>query len=315
MSADDFWDRYWAHGCLHSCANAFSGNYEGAILERWEHYASGLPAGTTVVDLGTGNGAVAAILARVSRERGLDLAVHGVDLADIDPLRTVVDAEQLFAGVTFHPRTSATAMPFADGSVGAVVGQYALEYTPRAEALAEVARVLGPGGEAAFVMHHERSIVLETTREELAHTELVLGADGVFATADRLLARMAAAGPAAEREREAFNRAAAEVSASIQASRFPDLLQSVLGHLGALLDQLPRSGPGATREALAAVRGEFEANRERLLDLAGAALDGGSLEDLQALARSTGLAAEPAELVRHDPQRLMGWWQRFRKPA
>jgi SAM-dependent methyltransferase len=300
------WDRYWAQGLLHSCANAFSGNYQGPILERWQAWFEAAPAGGRVVDIGTGNGAIAAIAAAISRERGLDLEIHGVDLADIDPMRTVTDAEALLAGIRFHPRTSAAALPFADGSVNLVTGQYALEYTPVDEVLSELARILAPGGRAAFMLHHTASVVLETTRADLEHTDRVLARDGVLGCADRMLAGFGGAG--AEPARLAFNRAATEVSAAIERTRFPDLLQSLLGHLGQILERVRQQPTEALRRQLAQLRHEVEANRARLMDLAGAALDGPAMQALTEAATAQGLDPAIPEVIRHDPQRLMGWW-------
>jgi len=300
------WDRYWSQGLLHSCTGAFQGNYDGPMRQLWERWFGALPHGATVVDIGTGNGAIAAIAAQVSRAAGLELAVHGVDLADIDPMRTVPDAATLLAGIRFHPRTSAAALPFADGEVTAVCGQYALEYTPMDEVLAELARVLAPDGQAAFILHHPASVVLETTRADLEHTALVLHRKGVIEVADRMLGRLDSA--RAEQDRLAFNRAAAQVSEAIAQTRFPELLRSVLGQLGQIIEGIGTRPPAELRKALARFRREMVANRDRLLNLKAVALDSGALEALSARAAGLGLQVSAPELVRHDSQRLMGWW-------
>jgi ubiquinone/menaquinone biosynthesis C-methylase UbiE len=300
------WDRYWEQGLLHSCANAFAGNYEGPIDARWRGWFAALPPGSRVVDIGTGNGAIAAIAASVSREQGTELEIHGVDLADIDPMRTVADAATVLSGIVFHPRTSAAQMPFEEASVDAVCGQYALEYTPVEDVLSELARVLKPGGRAGFIIHHTASVILETTRADLAHTDLILGKKGVLEAADRMLKRMDTAG--ADAARAAFNKAAAGVTAAIQGTRYPDLLQSLLGHLGQILEGVRTQQPKDLRRQVAGLRREVEANRVRLLDLAGAAMDGPQMADLVESLTARGFAAATPELIRHDPQRLMGWW-------
>lgn len=104
----------------------------GALLD-----AGGVGAGTRVLDVGTGTGAVAlAALERGARVVGVDAAGGMVRTA----LGRGVDAR-----VAVLPE-----LPFADGEFDAVLANFVLNHVgrPRA-ALAEVRRVLRPGGRAA----------------------------------------------------------------------------------------------------------------------------------------------------------------------
>ncbi len=150
-AATEAWTRLWRAGALHSCGCAFRDNYEGATADFWRGRFAALDDGARVVDLGTGNGAILLLAREVAAARGVRFALDGVDLADIDPA-ALPGAEDRYAGIRFHPRTSMAALPFADRSVDLVCGQYALEYAPFAPAAAEIARVLAPGGRIAFVL-------------------------------------------------------------------------------------------------------------------------------------------------------------------
>lgn len=58
-SATDPWDRHWAYGNLHSFSQVTHGNYGGHIAAlRGERFAA-LPEGACIVDVATGNDAVA----------------------------------------------------------------------------------------------------------------------------------------------------------------------------------------------------------------------------------------------------------------
>jgi SAM-dependent methyltransferase len=301
------WDRYWAQGTLHSCTNAFGGNYEGPILEHWRSWFQALGDGSRVVDIGTGNGAIAAIAMAVSRDRSAGFEVHGVDLAAIDPMGSVPGAAELLAGIQFHPSTSAADLPFDAASIDAMTGQFALEYTPVEDVIEELVRVLAPGGRAAFMVHHSSSVVLETTRADLEHSVQVLSKRGVLAAADRMLGGLDRP-EGADRDRLAFNRAAAQMSEAISGTRFPDLLQSVLGHLGQILERIHALPTAELRREVRILREEVEANRVRLLDLSRAAMDGPAMQALTESMERHGLVAATPSLIRHDPQRLMGWW-------
>lgn len=321
-----FWDRYWRSGALHSCVGSFAGNYEGAIRDAWEALFSELSDGAVVVDICTGNGAVAALAAEHAASRGARFEVHGIDLADIDPLATVADPSAGLRNVRFHPRTAADALPFGDGTVDAVIGQYALEYTPVRETLVECARVLRPGGAARFVVHHPASVILSTGEEELNHAALLFDQLEIFRLARALLTTRAKAGndaarqalardPVAEGRRRAFNRAASVVSRTIESSRHPEFLQHALGLLGQAFDRVDASTPEQVEAMVDQAEADLTANRERLQDLVDAAVDGPAMDALLAAAAEAGLRARRPELLRHDPATLMGWLLDLERPS
>ncbi|HSL66524.1 MAG TPA: methyltransferase domain-containing protein [Gaiellaceae bacterium] len=102
--------------------------------------AAAVGEGTSALDLASGPGYVAAAAdARGARVVGVDVAQSMVSLAArLHPRLTFVqgDAERL---------------DFADGSFDAVVANFLVLHLPRPErALAEVGRVLAPGGRVAF---------------------------------------------------------------------------------------------------------------------------------------------------------------------
>jgi SAM-dependent methyltransferase len=123
--------------------------------------AAGVGAGTSVLDVASGTGTVAAAaVARGAQAVGVDVAESMVRLA---------------AGL--HPdvefvRGDAESLPFDDGSFDAVVFGFGLLHMGRPErAAAELARVLRPGGRAALTVWNDPSrsrlhgVVLESIAE------------------------------------------------------------------------------------------------------------------------------------------------------
>ena len=97
------------------------------------------------VDLACGTGDVAFLLAK----RYPGGIVTGVDLSA--PMLAIARERNRYANVRFG-RGDLCALPFPDGSCDIVTGSYALRNAPDLrEAVAEVRRVLKPGGAAAFL--------------------------------------------------------------------------------------------------------------------------------------------------------------------
>ena len=115
--------------------------YEEQILPLAERWAAGFDP---VLEVGTGEGQVARRLAAGGAR------VVGVDLATAQ----VVEAARRGGGPAYT-RGSATALPVGDAAVAAVVACLVFEHLDDVdEAIAEVARVLRPGGRFCFFLNH-----------------------------------------------------------------------------------------------------------------------------------------------------------------
>jgi ubiquinone/menaquinone biosynthesis C-methylase UbiE len=314
----DQWDRYWAHGFVTSCALAFAANYEGRMRSVWEAFFAELAPGARILDICTGNGAIAIIANEVSRAAGKGFEIHAIDRAQIDPAGTLKIDPALLEGIQFHARTPAERTPFADRSFDAAVGQYALEYTDVPATCREIARILEPGGRCLFVIHHAESIILETGREELRHARLLFGETRLFERARALIERMAGARTAAERlaladdadaeeKRRLLNAAAADATAAIERSPHPEMLRTALGQISRAFRALDEGGGESALAQLAAAEADIRANEERLRDLLEAARDQDGMAGIGSVMTAAGLEPAPFAPLRHEPGRLVGW--------
>lgn len=98
-----------------------------------------------VLEVGTGEGQVARAI----------VASNGAEVVGIDPtVNQIEEAIRRGGGVTYH-RAGAESLPFDDDSFDAVVCCLVFEHIDAVdEALAEVARVLRPGGRFVFCLNH-----------------------------------------------------------------------------------------------------------------------------------------------------------------
>ena len=137
----DVWERHarwWQDGFT----DGADPEYEEQILPL---AAECLDGATRVVDIGAGEGQVARLAVRL----GADVVVGA------EPTRAQLDVARARAGGPRYVRAVAERLPFADDAFDAAVACLVFEHIPDHEpAIAEVARVLEPGGRFAFLLNH-----------------------------------------------------------------------------------------------------------------------------------------------------------------
>ena len=108
--------------------------------------AEHLGGARSVLDVGTGEGQLARL---ASRAGPVDLVVG------VDPTVAQVTEARRRAGGPAYARATAGALPFPDGRFDAAIACLVFEHVDQADAaLAEVARVLRPGGRFLFFLNH-----------------------------------------------------------------------------------------------------------------------------------------------------------------
>lgn len=245
------WDEYWSNGNIHSLSNAFNGNYKGTIEKYWKDQFNELPANAKILDIGTGNGAVAFIAAEVSQQKQLNFTIKAIDLAKIDPqgaTKSHPELSKYLSQIEFQGQVSADQTPFEDHYFDLIVGQYALEYTPLSSTMKELKRILKPSGQLNFIMHHTDSVVMQTTRDELAQAQLIFEHSKLFELARSLITAMGEtttmeqlqslrSDPTAENIRENLKQAFITLEQEARKRADPSFLLTAMGFASELFDQ------------------------------------------------------------------------------
>ncbi len=146
-----------------------------AIDAYWLGRFMGLAEGSRVLDIATGNGAVLSLAARAAEHAGRTFALTGIDAADIRPLRYLRCPPPGLREARFLGGVVAENLPLPDAAFDVVTSQYGLEYTDLAKSLAEVVRVLVPGGRLLWLAHTEDSLVVQQNRNQSAQVTFLLG--------------------------------------------------------------------------------------------------------------------------------------------
>ena len=137
----DFWEQnaqWWQDGFT----DGADPEYEEQILPLT---AECLASAQRVLDVGTGEGQIA----RLATQLGADLVVG------TDPTRAQLAVARQRGGGPSWVRGAGECLAFRDASFDAVVACLVFEHIPDHEpAIAEVARVLAPGGRFVFLLNH-----------------------------------------------------------------------------------------------------------------------------------------------------------------
>jgi len=130
--------QWWQDGFTDGVDPEYVEQIEPLIVEE-------LAGATRVLDIGTGEGQ----LARHLHHHG----VHAV--VGVDPSHAQIETARARAGGPRYARSEAAALPFASGSFDAVLACLVFEHIVEVDAaIAEVARVLAPGGVFLFLLNH-----------------------------------------------------------------------------------------------------------------------------------------------------------------
>lgn len=174
------WDSFWRYDRLSSFQSIPGApNYGAPIADGWRAFFDDLPNDSRVLDLATGNGAIAVMAVAA----GKDFAVTGADLAAVEPTAFVTQQRAELEQVRFLANTPAEALPLPDASIDAVVSQYGVEYSDLTRSIPEAVRVLAPGGQLRFAMHAAEGTVARDTVASIADADFLLNLDLVILAA------------------------------------------------------------------------------------------------------------------------------------
>ncbi len=308
------WSDFWQQGFITTFGPSMPDNYQGAVKEFWRAQFSTLPKGARILDIACGNGAVALLAADISKETGKDFQITGCDLANInDKVHGSDELKELRETITFHSKVANEKMPFKAGSFDLVVSHYGVEYGDLPHSIAEIRRVLVPGGTLVALAHHNDSPLLQAARSESKAYTSVLKELNILG---RVRAYFGALGnPANQQELQNAMIKARPLSTSVNEGvatmkkRHPDSdcvkqIQAAINHLA----------QGAARvesrhrlRTLNAVAQEFDYAAQRLKDMIESGLDDEAIEQLKSLATTSAFSNVYIQPLNDETGRLLAW--------
>ena len=313
------WETYYRGGAIATGPAGPDGLYDQEVRRAWVGFFSTLPMDARLLDIATGNGVVPLIALDVARSRGAQWSIEATDLARIDPVHQVPNGAERFAGVHFHPGVATEKLPFEDARFDAVTGHYALEYSDTAAALAQIHRVLKPGGDAQFIIHHAGSELLVTARRSLADCDLVLKQVRLYRRVHRLVTM--------ENVPEAQLKAASDdlvagIRTVREAHATAEARQPGSGRVFAVAIDAAQKLLASRRVQKPALVGlevdraeeELRASWRRLNDLVEHALDEAAIARLEQQATTLGFTLIERHPLHHAGNHLVGWQLAMHRP-
>lgn len=307
---EDVWRRYWSTGRLAACLDRQAPNYRGPIHREWYEFFSALRSRSVVLDVATGNGAIAAIAAAVSRDQQRDFTINGIDSADIDPPRFAGHLLGDLSGVSFHPKTYAERLPFDSASIDAVCGQYALEYTDVDRSIPELLRVLRSSGSFRFVVHSRQGVVWEATCRQLKQARIIESRSGLFETLRQLIDAERAGKTSAKQSRPRkakFQALARRIASDARTGGDPELVNNVLATVAEIYEYRRQTGLEETMHQLDLAERDLADHAARLQALSDAAMDQREVENLASMMEAAGGTRLETRIVLDSREVQVGW--------
>ncbi len=299
------WGTYWRKGTITTFHGRFAGNYDGAVRDYWHGLFADLPAGAAILDLATGNGALALLAQQHSSREGLEHRVTGIDYADIDPPRQFTGkaiARHLRA-IDFRGGARLEDTGLDTGTFDLAISQFGFEYGEPEPSAREVARVLKPKAATfAAMLHHADSAIIRQAKDGLAQIAACVksGLAGAVRDLHKHLDRLATRGEDPVQDSRAVdlranvNRILAELQQEGGCYQDPNqLVFYVENSMSTFNPQVTAGKPLADKLAmLQHVTTETDAYRQRMRDLISAAQTDADLEATKRRLQSHGFTTE-----------------------
>jgi len=305
----EHWSDYWSRGCLTSLPQDFAANYDGEVAEFWHAAFRAMPSGGRMIDLCTGNGAIALLAAGFARAIAQPMQITAVDAAQVNPefiAERFPDQARLLEDIRFISPCRIEELEL-EAQFDLATSQYGIEYCDWEPAAARVAQLLKPGGRLLMVCHAAGSdIVAYTEREQGEFRQLE--ALGFFASIRAYLDRKTGHAVLTATLKAVQTQLQKEFSRSGS-----PLYRSVLEMLrGALA--MPEARLDNSRVHLEAYYRQTRHGFERLVDMLRV---NQALKDDPGWTRvfeAAGLVAEESGRIRYRGQHHAGDFHAFRKP-
>jgi ubiquinone/menaquinone biosynthesis C-methylase UbiE len=305
----DPWSLFWHQGHSTTFGDYFKQGYAGAVADWWQSVLDTLPANPAVMEVGCGNCSLLPAMIK----SGIKAKYIGVDIASVR-LSTVAEQglSESEIEVILHSGTPAEEVPEPDACVELIASVFGIEYSDFDRSLAEVLRLLKPGGRFRALLHHDDSVVTAMSRRAISEYDsydvkkVIEALNTISTERDRTPALAALkSNPRAEKSRKRINLMAEKYLRNTN----PDTANATMFEL--MTDALKffkmmGASSQARRQFIASLADEHKASHERFKQMVAVAFNQEGIEKLQSKLLELGFAETKIEVI-HTNKDILAW--------
>ena len=300
-----------------SAAGAAQEGYSGTIRASWNEFLDTLGTDARILDIGVGNHVPALLAAEIAAGGRRTWRIES-----IDPQGRQEDAKARGGGVLagsigFHDGARPGWLPFDDAAFDAVCGHHAVNPGNAAAVLAEVHRVLGPGGDAQFVLHHADSPIVGGARMSLREADLVFMRTKAFRRVHRLVTMGEIVPGSTQRATDELRIAIRALKRGLPVAQRAGggrVLTVALDAIQKLLAMRRQSKPDAAGLAVDRAEADLRASVRRLGDLVGQACGEAGIRQLEGDAAAAGFTRIERTVLAHAGAEPLAWQLLMHRP-
>jgi ubiquinone/menaquinone biosynthesis C-methylase UbiE len=310
MSSHNQWSQFWSQGFITTFGASLSNNYTGSVKAFWTQLFSSLDTSASILDVATGNGAVATMAAACGQLQGKHFSVHATDKADINPkIKALNDQDiEYRRTVTFHANTPCEQLPFQDASFDIVSSQFGIEYSNLSISIPEVSRVLKTHGSFLALIHFSESPLVKQAIKELVVYQQALDKTDLFDVNTQYFSLMQTPkninSLVIKQQAKKLNQT---MNSFIERYRTEQPAQEIFNAIVQLTKKHAKSSLKKKLSAFEACRQNYSLARQRLTDMADASLNSDDVTELKTKATATGFTSVNIEPFFSDNGQQMAW--------
>ncbi len=165
----EHWTGYWAQGMMTSLPTDFEGNYDSEIKRFWYEHFEKLSVNAQILDVCTGNGAIALLAAEYSTENNKSFSVTATDAAQVNMetlLKRFPEKQELVQKINFKDQVALEEFSANKESFDFISSQYGIEYCDWSKVSNKLASWLKPSGSMVFLSHATDTRILELSQND-----------------------------------------------------------------------------------------------------------------------------------------------------
>ena len=303
------WSDYWQSGCLTSLPEDFQDNYEGELKRFWNKQFEHLEPESNIIDLCTGNGAIAILAMEFSTNYERNFKVTGVDAAIISNLQICKNfphKKEIVEKLEIIGNTQIESLLNLGKTYSMVCSQYGLEYCDWDTIPKVISSLLEQDGIFSMVCHGHDTSIIKTMLKDKAEYEL-LNEAGLFQVISSFVL-----GNRNANELQIELRSGFEHLAQSPIARSSELVGSIAQTLMPLLDASPEQVTNF-RDKLNLFANKHQYAYQRLCDVVNVSNKIAKNPEWYLCFEQENLELEENGVIYQDGQENAGYYYRFKK--